>query len=184
MGREIRRVPKDWQHPMQDCPHSPWNGGCSISKLNSGKCYCPIYDEDFDTALEEWVSGYELWKNGKHEDQENGYDGSYWDHYGKPPRPDLYREKWKEEPLCYQMYETVSEGTPVSPVFETKAELVEYLVRHGDYWDQGRGDGGWDRKSAEGFVDREWVMSGMIMPDSTILASRDLGNLDKHSMLR
>ena len=82
------------------------------------------------------------------------------------------------------MYETVSEGTPVSPVFETKAELVEYLVRHGDYWDQSRGDGGWDRKSAEGFVDKEWVMSGMIMPDSTILASRDLGNLDKHSMMR
>ncbi|MGU3401500.1 hypothetical protein ACLBWS_17500 [Brucellaceae bacterium D45D] len=34
----------------------------------------------------------------------------------------------------YQIYENVSEGTPDSPVFGTKRQLVEWLVQEG--WDK------------------------------------------------
>ena len=60
----------------------------------------------------------------------------------------------------WQVYETVSEGTPVTPPFETREELVEYLVANGDFWDQKRRTEGrssmpcepWPRKQAESFV--------------------------------
>jgi hypothetical protein len=63
----------------------------------------------------------------------------------------------------WQVYETVSEGTPVTPPFATKEELIEYLVEHGDFWDQRNRhdyrcyvDPGcyppWSRKAATTFV--------------------------------
>ena len=68
----------------------------------------------------------------------------------------------------WQVYETVSEGTPVTPPFETQEELVEYLVANGDFWDQSRrAKGGssmpcgpWPREQAKKFVlGRGWAPS-------------------------
>lgn len=168
MGREIRRVPQNWAHPMRKCPHSPWAGGCDTSKKHNGMCYQPMFDEDFDIALKEWVDGYELWKKGEHPDQE---DYEYWEWCGAPPSPKYYHHNWQSAEW-YQIYETVSEGTPVTPPFSTKAELVEYLVSHGDYWDQLRGDGGWDRKNAESFVESEWAISAVFI-DGEMKCPRD-----------
>lgn len=46
-------------------------------------------------------------------------------------------EEWKEtqppEGDGWQVWETVSEGSPVTPVFATADELIEYLVEGGDY---------------------------------------------------
>lgn len=36
----------------------------------------------------------------------------------------------------YCLYEEVSEGTPVTPVFATEEELVDYLVENGNFWGQ------------------------------------------------
>ena len=148
MGREIRRVPPNWEHPKD-------------SKGN----FKSMYDEDFDAALTEWLEGYKLWKKGEHPDQQKEYydkGDPYWEWNGAPPDPDYYRPKWEQEPTWYQVYETVSEGTPVSPPFATKEELVNSLVQHGDFWDQRRGDGTWSREAAEQFVEREWSPSGMM----------------------
>jgi hypothetical protein len=30
---------------------------------------------------------------------------------------------------CYQVYETITEGTPISPVFESRESLIAFLVR-------------------------------------------------------
>ena len=68
----------------------------------------------------------------------------------------------KVEHTWYQVYQTISEGTPVTPAFSNKEELIEYLVEHGDYWDQRRGHGGWDRVAAEQFVDRGYAPSMII----------------------
>jgi hypothetical protein len=38
--------------------------------------------------------------------------------------------------LGWCLYETVSEGTPVTPVFETAEELIEHLVLAGEDWGQ------------------------------------------------
>jgi hypothetical protein len=148
MGREIRRVPANWEHPKDD----------------EGN-YIRMYDNDFDTALAEWVAGYELWKKGEHRYQaefQPDENAQYWDYEGTPPDPHSYRPKFTEPADWYQVYETVSEGTPVTPPFETKEELVDYLIERGDFWDQKRGDGGWDRKAAEHFVSAEWAPSLII----------------------
>ncbi len=144
MGREIRRVPLGWEHPK-----------------NGDGNYQPMYDEDFDTVLNKWLEGYQLWKKGKHEGQIKYPDkiSTYWDWVGSPPNPEYYRPKWKEkEMVCFQIYETVSEGTPVTPSFETKEKMVEYLIDHGTFWS----DGGYTREQAESFVQSGWVASGLI----------------------
>lgn len=142
MGREIRMVPPNWEHPKGN---------------NSG--YKSLYDQDYPSAVIEWKKGYLLWEQGEHPDQEKGCE--YWDYFGTTPDEDIYRPVFEEEATWFQVYETVSEGTPVTPPFATKEELVDYLVENGDFWDQSRGDGGWERKNAESFVEAGFAFSGM-----------------------
>lgn len=147
MGREIRRVPPNWEHPKRD----------------DGK-YQPMLDEDYGTHIKKWIDGYLLWQEGKHPDQK---DEEYWEWEGEPSGDSSYfRPKFTEEPTWYQMYETVSEGTPVTPPFATKEELVEYLVKYGDFSDQVKGLGGWHKNVAKKFVETGWAPSGaMILED-------------------
>jgi len=147
MGREIRRVPPNWEHPKKD----------------DGQYQC-LLDEEYETAANIWLADCIAWADGTHIECKEYKEECpfYWDYAGSAPKEEYYRPVFTEEPTWVQVYETVSEGTPVTPPFETKEELVEYLVENGDYWDQRRGDGGWNRESAEGFVKTEWAMSGMI----------------------
>jgi hypothetical protein len=158
MGREIRMVPPDWEHPRytaEDRPRSSdWIGQ-----------YRPLYDEPYREAAERWLADLDLWRTGKYEDQPKPEECRYfWDWDGGPPDKSSYRDReWSpEEATRYQVYETVSEGTPVTPHFATKAELVDWLVEHGDDWDQKRRDGGWDRVAAERFVNDEWAPSMIV----------------------
>ena len=69
--------------------------------------------------------------------------------------------------------ETVTtEGTPVTPPFATTDELVDYLATRGDFWDQERGDGPWDRKSAEEFVKAGWAPTLIVTGKRIITARR------------
>ena len=129
MGRETRMVVPNWEHPKGD------DGS-----------YQPLNDEDFDTAITQWYEGYLLWKKGEHPSQKEGHEYSEWE--GPPPDPDFYRPKWVEDATWVQMYETVSEGTPVTPPFATKEELVDYLVTSGTFWDER----GWEKENAKKFV--------------------------------
>jgi hypothetical protein len=177
MGREIRRVPENWEHPRRKCPHESWRGGCTEAKAHNGECFQPMYDDDFDSAMTEWLNGYRLWKRGKNpewkEQQKRG--DPYWEWFGAPPDPECYHPKW-DKVEWYQIYETVSEGTPVTPPFATKKELIEYLVEWGDYWDQNRGDGGWTRENAEKFIKDGWAPSLIVIASPSkveIKAPRD-----------
>jgi hypothetical protein len=141
MGREIRLVKPGWEHPK--------------GERNWGIDYMPLYDEDFASAAKEWRDLFAKWEGGERQKhlQETGDDEEFWEWHGTPPDRAYYRPAWTEaEAIHFQMYETVSEGTPVSPVFATKEELVDYLVANGDFWDQKRGNGGWKRDAAEKFV--------------------------------
>jgi hypothetical protein len=181
MGREIRRVPANWEHPRRDCPHSPWRGGCDEAKQHDGKCYHPLFDEDIETAGRKWLDRCIAWDNGTHPDLIERPELKekypfFWMWDGGSPDPEYYRPKFETEPTWYQIYETVSEGTPVTPPFATKEELVNYLVEHGDFWDQTRGNGGWERKNAEQFVKAEWAPSLIMFtsPQGNIIhAARD-----------
>lgn len=68
-----------------------------------------------------------------------------------PAAADAY-EKWKPTPPPngpgYQVWETVSEGSPISPVFKTEDEVVKWLVSEG-----------YSEKAARGFVGVGWVPS-------------------------
>lgn len=48
---------------------------------------------------------------------------------GSDPNPAAYMPAWPAgTPLGWCLYETVSEGTPVSPVFATEQQFVDWLV--------------------------------------------------------
>jgi len=157
MGRELRRVPPNWDHP----------------KSERGE-YRPLYDQTFAEAFLEWLDDFDRVRCGEMTDFERECYPSFgeWcaDHH--PPDPKYYVPYTSEQATWFQIFETVSEGTPVTPPFATKAELVEYLVRHGDFWQQKRWNEGnhfmqpnppgYSRESAEAFVEQGWAPSMVI----------------------
>ncbi len=167
MGREIRRVPPNWQHPKTKRP--------DYKTGRMEECFEALHD-DRASALASFAADIE--KMGLAEAI---------DYHGGGPRSDDYVDYEGKEQTWWQVYETVSEGTPVTPPFETQAELVEYLVANGDFSDQRRRAEGnsfmpcapWSRKQAESFVfgsgwapslvvDYGRVMSGVeAMPEMT-----------------
>ena len=72
-------------------------------------------------------------------------------------------EKPPPEGEGWQVWETVSDGSPVSPVFATADDLIDYLVEGGDYYErqkpphQRRTP---SREAAENFVSIGWVPTG------------------------
>ena len=52
----------------------------------------------------------------------------------------------------WQVWETVSGGSPISPIFATSDELVDWLVAKGN-----------SQKAAEGFVQDEWAPSAVMV---------------------
>jgi len=103
MGREVRRVPLDWHHPVyrygtREDAHMPLHEGINFE----GK---PAYEVDlaaFFAKPEEWTYR---------------------------PTPYYYMPVWTEEQAPgWQMYENVSEGTPISPVFPTPEALATWLA--------------------------------------------------------
>jgi len=152
MGREIRRVAPGWEHPRNE------------------RGYQPLFDRDFAAEAREWLDKAIAWDKDEDPDcaKYKADNPFYWQWAGDPPDPKYYRPKWETEPTHYQVYETVSEGTPVTPAFATKEELVEHLVQHGTEWDER----GWDRRNAEQFVEREHAPS-MIIAGGVIYTPRD-----------
>ncbi len=150
MGREIRRVPVYWEHPKDELGN-----------------YKPMCDKDIETAGREWLDNCIAWDNGTHEDIIDDPELKmlypfFWMLYGDPPDEKTNRQKFESEPTWFQVYETVSEGTPVTPPFSTEQKLIDYLVEYGDFWDQARGDGGWSRIKAEKFVNSKLAPSFMV----------------------
>ena len=165
MGREIRRVPAHWDHPMT------WDG-----KLQ------PMLDSSYIDAINDWISAHNAWEDGTHPTLVAYPDYKAKFHHfanysGNPPSIEYYRPNWKpDEMTWFQVYETVSEGTPVTPPFETRDELVEYLVQNGDFWDQQRRARGytampcdpWSREDAEKFVFGDGWMPSMTVQNGVI----------------
>ena len=147
MGREIRRVPIHWQHPRKP------DGD-----------YQPLYDEDYETAARLWLMECVRWEYHwlEHGCGPEGCDTRYyWDWEGSSPEDTYYRPAWQPgTKMGFQMYETVTEGTPLSPVFPSKQLLADWLCTHTDWC----GDGPRTREQAEMFVKDEWAPSAMIFP--------------------
>lgn len=183
MGREIRRVPPNHEHPRRQCEHSPWAGGCKESKEHGGMCYQPQFNERIDDALGTWLVDLDRVRAGKWQKierecypTERGRPHirlAAWIKDNPPPDPDYYRAYKDAAATWWQVYETVSEGSPVTPPFETREELIDYLATHGDFWDQHRGDGPWQRDSAQRFVRGDGWRLSMIADGSGLKLARD-----------
>jgi hypothetical protein len=122
MEFEIRRVPKNWQHPKR------WDGRLK-----------PQHDEDFDTACERWKAGFLAWERRDaayfHFQDTWMFDrgGEYWEYVGNPPDRDFFHPYWPDaERTHFQMYEILSEGTPISPVMGSPEALARWLAENPD----------------------------------------------------
>lgn len=118
----LRHVPANWEHP----------------KNNHGK-YIPMFDIYYGDALEEWLQNNEMWNNGTHPDLiENPKLKEKYPFYAlwgsdAPVVKQYQTRKYKQEELTHiQIYETTSEGTPLTPVFakEDFDSLCEYAAKN------------------------------------------------------
>ena len=140
MGREIRRVPSGWEHPLQNCPHIP----------HEEECFLPLFDESLQEAQRDWDR-----RKIEFEDDSHRKDYTFEEWEGKRPEGSDYRPDWPEASRThYQWYETVSEGTPLSPPFATETELVDFIVEAGDPV-----FGAVTKEQAELFVERGYAPS-------------------------
>lgn len=131
MGREVRRVPLDWKHPTNKDQQEK-HGQFDPNAFTHPDSPHPLHDQPYQLACVKWKYGFREWEQGERSKfyAENYPEGEYWDYCGMPPDRKFYRDReWsKEEATAFQLYETVTEGTPVSPVFATAEELEQWLV--------------------------------------------------------
>jgi len=124
MGREIRRVPANWEHPK-----------------NERGDHIPLHD-DFTKRLAAWDEENAKWQQGlrRHYGEDGKWvpvDAKYlgtpfseWG--GERPDPKDYMPDWSDaERTHLQMYETCTEGTPISPVCATPEECARWLADNG-----------------------------------------------------
>ena len=129
--------------------------------------HVPLLDQTHEEALKEWEAERELWVRGEHPDQlmhqgdpQDPTAGlGYGDWTGGPPQPDLHRPDFGSDATWYQVYENVTEGTPVSPPFATLEELTEYLTQHGDWAAQRNGEPPPSREAVEQFIQDGYAAS-------------------------
>lgn len=117
---EIRRFPCWWRHPRDE------EGG-----------YVPTIDRTYEEALADYRYSERLWALRRHPiqimwpERTAGYSHEQWE--GQPPDPRYYRrESWQEsEADCVALYETLSEGTPLSPPFQDVEDLRQWMLGAG-----------------------------------------------------
>lgn len=116
MGREVRMVPKNWQHPKKD-----------------GQ-YIGLFDGGFADAAADWDSEKAKWDAGEYPDYatEESKLMSYSEWAGGRPDANDYMPDFPADQCTHcMMYETTTEGTPISPAFETPEELARWLFDNG-----------------------------------------------------
>ena len=130
MSREIRPVALDWEHPLAGGTYS-----------DGRPRYVPLHSrEDLRIHLDSFAADPEDWDNEE------------------PDPADYMPEIPEGTPYGWQMYETVSEGSPVSPVCKTKDELAAWLSS------TAAGRNQVSPAAAAAFVDAGWAPTGMSLP--------------------
>lgn len=152
MGREVRRVPADWGHPIDP---------------ETGR-YKPLLDgSGYADRLREWNEENAKWSRGEFPDyaDEASRKMSYSEWNGDQPKSCDYMPAWPDAMRTHlMMYEDTSEGTPISPAFETPEELARWLVDN-KASAFGRDTGsyeGWLRVARGGFAPSMVVANGVI----------------------
>ena len=162
MGREVRKVPAGWAHP----------------KYEDG-CFRPLLAGNYRAALDEWKMEHKHWIAGWKtaygsdpvglEDDDGKWTAregdsltrmTFEEWHGSCPAEEHYMPEWPaEECKLLMMYETCSEGTPISPAMETPEELAMWLVDNqaSAFGDQTASYEGWLRT-----IKRGWAVSAVV----------------------
>lgn len=119
MGREVRMVPADWQHP----------------KHEGTDRYIALFEgADLADRQSDWDAEAAKWAAGEFPDYADEADRkrSYAEWAGERPDPADYMPVWADAERTHcMMYEDTSEGTPISPAFATPEELAHWLADNG-----------------------------------------------------
>lgn len=158
MSREIRRVPANWDHPQKEHKYSGKQEYRSLMQWD--------YKEELETFFEDLKKYYK-----EYEEFETGEVFWEWKEYQKSKAQGHTYEDWAWKPPTppnpydymptgewYQLFQTVSEWTPLSPPFETKWELIDWLSNNKDYWDTQ-----WSPEWAKHIVESGWAISGVMV---------------------
>ena len=120
MGREVRRVPADWQHPKNEFGE-----------------YVALFDgKDYELLVRKWDEEAAKWREGLRSEYKGGWQPigdvdseTYAEWSGERPDAVDYMPQWTDaERTHLMMYEDTSEGTPISPAFATPEELARWLA--------------------------------------------------------
>lgn len=116
MSREVRMVPANWEHPK-----------------GLDGAYQPLYEENYQAAADDWMHNCLLWYAGQHQYQKKYPSAAeckhWWEWSGPPPEEQYHMPVFApEDRTHWQMYETCSEGTPISPPMETAELLAHWLA--------------------------------------------------------
>ena len=136
MGLEARRIPLDFKHPTEQF----------VDEHGKDRTrFIPCFENTFSEATAEYERNRTAWMAGTHPDQKR-YDNTpdtYEVWAGEPPRRENHLPESFDRAAAtgWCLYENVTEGTPVTPVFETCEQLIEHLVK--------KGAGAWGRMSKE-----------------------------------
>ncbi len=180
MGREIRRVPANYKHPQK------------LNERTGDMDDASMYDRTFEQATAEWDAEWAEWQAGVRPDYFDKTDEndatiaffSEW-HGLRPNDPSEYRQWSDEDATWFQVWQTVSEGSPTTPPFATIEELTTYLADHGDGVDQfgtayagptfgqRREPQAWGRARAEAFTNSGYAPSLAVI-NGEVLSSRDV----------
>lgn len=133
MGREVRMVPPGWEHPHEPGTYS-----------DGSRRHVPLLKGPYSERLAEWDEGARRWEAGEVADwskwPEHGWKPraadmsceTYEDRNGPRPEPQDYMPEWPEgTATMLVMYESTSEGTPISPAFATPEGLARWLADNG-----------------------------------------------------
>jgi len=95
--------------------------------------YKPMYPgERYQPDVDDWDAGLAAWKLGEYPeyaDQSELQATTYEQYIGQRPHRDDYMPNWPTEQRTHlMMYEETSEGTPISPAFNSPEELARWLT--------------------------------------------------------
>lgn len=151
MGLEIRRVKPDWEPPTEGRTNSSTREASQrYSPDNGWEQWHPHYDTDWLSEWRRWQVGRIRWylmrpliwlatMLGMFYMKSYGWprwcSESYAGDCGGPPQWQSYRPRWSDkERTHFQLYETVSEGTPLSPPMPDVESLSQWCSEKRDIW--------------------------------------------------
>lgn len=210
MGRELRRVPPNYNHPqvMSDTvfygrelrdvamraesleeAQTAWDAKLALWKTGKEPYYVGAIPETEARIAEAEAAGDEarvqrqrtylafcLENVDVNPTDKAGFTLEYGER-PKEPEPGasvIYRTWAPEEATWYQVWQTVSEGSPVTPPFATPEELVDYLVAYGEEFRGENSSGPYSRKAAEQMVHgRGWFPSSLANSGGAFLTAKD-----------